>query len=159
MSSVGIQSKGKLLKPGVGAVRNFDIRNINIHVEKFRVASTDTSEKTSIGGLIGNILHGFIKSDMLRSLDVLRFDVIVDGIFHGLGVAEEDASARIRDSLIRTFLTGGQSIDAAAKDTQKTKMGLLAGTDLIRRCFGITMNSDVVKAKKMMKGVRPELGG
>jgi hypothetical protein len=61
---------------------------------------TNAVEEIFIWWLDIKIIHGFIKGNMLSSLDSLSFHVKVQNILHSLGEAKEDTNTGIRESNI-----------------------------------------------------------
>jgi hypothetical protein len=82
-------------------------------------------EETGIGGLDIKVIHGFIKGDMLSSLDSLSLHIKVQNILHSLGEAKEDTNSCIREGSVRAFGTRGKSINTAAKTRRCRRSGFL----------------------------------
>jgi hypothetical protein len=87
-------------------------------------------EEAGIGGLDIKVIHGFIKGDMLSSLDSLSLHIKVQNILHSLGEAKEDTNTCIREGSIRAFGTRGKSINTAAKNAKVSEIRFLTSLDL-----------------------------
>jgi hypothetical protein len=95
---------------------------------------------------------------MLGRFDRVGSQIIVEDVFGGPSKAEEDASTSIRERLVGAPRTRGKCIDATAKSPKVGKKGLGTTAKFKWRLGIVTMNSDVVQAKMVMKGVGPEMG-
>jgi hypothetical protein len=54
-----------------------ETRDRDRHIENIRVLVANTIEKTGIGRLVGQVIHGFVKGNVLSHLDSLGDGVIV----------------------------------------------------------------------------------
>jgi hypothetical protein len=95
---------------------------------------------------------------MLRELDGLRNSVKIQDILHRFREPKEDTNTSIRHKLVRATRTSRKGVDTTTKNPKKAEIGLTTGTDLKRGSLLITMDSNIVQAKPMMEGIRPELG-
>jgi len=64
---------------------------------------------------------------------------------------------RASETILAERRARGQSINSTPKYTKIAKIGLLTGTHLERGSRLVTMHSNVVEAKKVMKSIGPEL--
>jgi hypothetical protein len=114
-------------------------------------------KKAGIGRLVIQVVHGLVEGDMLSRLNCFGDSVIVQDILHGLREPQKYPDTCIGDNLGRTARARGQSINSTPKYTKIAKIGLLTGTHLERGSRLVTMHSNVVEAKKVMKSIGPEL--
>lgn len=74
------------------------------------------------GGFLRQVMHGFIESNMLRSLDGLCHSIKINNILQGLGIPKEDADASIGDEFIGTARSSRESINTATKHSKETQV-------------------------------------
>jgi hypothetical protein len=157
---VGVRGEGDRdasdLSKGTGG--HFEVRDGHSEIKNIRAIVTETIQETSIRRFILKVVHGFIESNMLSSLDSFGHRVEVDNILHSAGEAKENTNSSIRDNFGRTARMSRKSIDTAAEHTKEAKIRLLTSAHLIGRSGAITMNGNIVKAKEVMESIRPELG-
>jgi hypothetical protein len=102
------------------------------------------SKKTSIRRGIRMINHGFIKDNMLGSLDSLRFLIVINYILESLGKTKKNAGASIREQLVGSSWASGKSINATTKHTKGTEIRFMARADFKWRRGTSAMWSNVV---------------
>jgi hypothetical protein len=117
---------------------------------------TNTIKETSIGRLDVKIIHGFIEGNVLGRFDSLRYGIKIQNVLQCLGVAKKNANPSIGDKLIGATRTSGEGIDTTPKDTEQAKIRLVTGAELKRGGGLIAMNGNIVEAKPVVEGIRPE---
>ena len=105
---------------------------------------TNTIKKASIGWLVNQVVHGFVKGDVLSCLNSLGDGVIKEDVLHCFGEAKGDTDTRIGFNLGSMADMGRKSIDMTTKDMEQVKIRLLTSAQFIGRGRMITVNSDIV---------------
>jgi hypothetical protein len=100
--------------------------------------------------------HGFIKDDMLGSLDSLSVLIVINNILKSLGKTEKNAGACIREKLVGSSWASGKSINSTTKHTKGTKIGFVAGAELSWRRGIVAMWGDIIETKEVVESVRPK---
>jgi len=154
-----VKRKGKGVQGEKGGRGNVNVGVIMIEISNGnRILELGILKHARIQWFVHEILGNLVKRHMLSSLHNFRFNIVVENVAKGFGIAKKDTSPSIGDSLIRTFGASRKSIDTTAKDFELTTIRILASAHLEGRGWASAMRGEIVQPKGVVKGVGPELG-
>jgi hypothetical protein len=116
---VRIKRNNKGLQVGEGLSAHIKVRNRQSEVKHIGRTRVQPAKETSIRGWSVNIIHGFVKCNMLGKFNDLRNGVVIQHILHCLREPKEDASTSVGHKLIRTTRSGRKRVDTTTKDPKK----------------------------------------
>ena len=105
------------------------------------------------------IVHSFIETGMLGSLDTIGLRIVPDNVLGGIGEkAKEETLASIGTEL-GTPSTWRPNPNSTPKRSKRSKVILFSSGEEKRRCLLVFRRQDIVNSEPMVESVRPELDG